>query len=85
MLVGDEDREPVVEITEHRQVVRCADEEPNDVVVQRCGVSVRAIGVVILHLIFFRLFIYLAVWWPGRGAVNPEEVPASAYGRPLVK
>lgn len=47
--------------------------------------AVRDIGVVILHLIFFGVFIYLAIWWQKRGEVKPKELPTSTYGRPLVK
>lgn len=41
--------------------------------------------VVVLHLVFFGLFMYLAVWWQKRGEVKPKELPVSSYGRPLVK
>jgi hypothetical protein len=47
--------------------------------------AVRDIGVVILHLIFIGLYIYLAVWWQKRGVVKPKELAVSTYGRPLVK
>ncbi len=47
--------------------------------------AVRDIVVVVLHLIFFGLYMWLAVWWQKRGDVKPKEIPASTYGRPLVK
>jgi hypothetical protein len=47
--------------------------------------AVRDIVVVVLHLIFFGLFIFVAIWWQKRGAVKPKELPTSTYGRPLVK
>ena len=47
--------------------------------------AVRDIVVVILHVIFFGLFMWLAVWWQKRGEVKPKELPMSTYGRPLVK
>lgn len=48
--------------------------------------AVRDTVVVILHLIFFVLFVYLAIWWQKRGDAKQKELPAaSTYGRPLVK
>jgi hypothetical protein len=49
--------------------------------------AVRDIVVVVLHLIFIGLFIYLAIWWQKRGDVKPKELasPTSTYGRPLVR
>jgi hypothetical protein len=47
--------------------------------------AVRDIVVVLIHVVFFALFIYLAVWWQKRGEVKPKELPTSTYGRPLVK
>ncbi len=47
--------------------------------------AVRDIVVVLLHVIFFGLYIFLAVWWQKRGNVKPKELPVSTYGRPLVK
>ncbi len=47
--------------------------------------AVRDIVVVVLHLIFFGLYMWLAVWWQKRGDVKPKEIPTSTYGRPLVK
>jgi hypothetical protein len=47
--------------------------------------AVRDIVVVLLHVVFFALFIFLAVWWQKRGQVKPKELPTSTYGRPLVK
>ena len=47
--------------------------------------AVRDTVVIILHLIFFALFMWLAVWWQKRGQVKPKELPTSTYGRPLVK
>jgi hypothetical protein len=47
--------------------------------------AVRDTVVIVLHLIFFGLFIYLASWWQKRGQAKPKELPTSTYGRPLVK
>ena len=47
--------------------------------------AVRDIVVVLIHVVFFGLYIYLAVWWQKRGEVKPKELPTSTYGRPLVK
>ncbi len=47
--------------------------------------AVRDIVVVLLHVVFIALLIYLAVWWQKRGEVKPKELPTSTYGRPLVK
>ena len=47
--------------------------------------AVRDIVVVLIHVVFFGLYIYLAVWWQKRGEVTPKELPTSTYGRPLVK
>jgi hypothetical protein len=47
--------------------------------------AVRDIVAVLIHVVFFAMFIYLAIWWQKRGAVKPKELPTSTYGRPLVK
>lgn len=47
--------------------------------------ALRDIVVVLLHAVFFGIFIFLAVWWQKRGDVKPKELPTSTYGRPLVK
>lgn len=47
--------------------------------------AVRDIVVVLLHVVFFALLIFIAVWWQKRGDVKPKELPTSTYGRPLVK
>jgi len=47
--------------------------------------ALRDIVVVLIHLVFFGLFIFIAVWWQKRGEVKPKELPTSTYGRPLVK
>jgi hypothetical protein len=47
--------------------------------------AVRDIIVVLLHVLFFGVFIYLAIWWQKRGEVKPKALPTSTYGRPLVK
>jgi hypothetical protein len=47
--------------------------------------AVRDTVVVLLHLVFFGLYVYLAIWWQKRGDVKPKELPISTYGRPLVK
>ena len=47
--------------------------------------ALRDIVVVLIHLVFFGLFIFIAVWWQKRGEVKPKALPTSTYGRPLVK
>ncbi len=47
--------------------------------------AIRDIVVVILHVIFIGLFLYIAIWWQKRGVVKPKELAVSTYGRPLVK
>jgi hypothetical protein len=47
--------------------------------------AVRDTIVVLLHAVFFGVYIYLAIWWQKRGDVKPKEIATSSYGRPLVK
>ena len=47
--------------------------------------ALRDIIVVLIHVLFFGLYIFLAIWWQKRGEVKPKELPTSTYGRPLVK
>jgi hypothetical protein len=47
--------------------------------------AVRDIIVVVIHLVFIGLYMYLAIWWQKRGEAKPKELPTSTYGRPLVK
>jgi hypothetical protein len=47
--------------------------------------AVRDIVVVLIHVVLFALFIFIAIWWQKRGDVKPKELPTSTYGRPLVK
>ena len=47
--------------------------------------AVRDTVVVLLHVLFFGIYMYLAIWWQKRGDVKPKELPVSTYGRPLVK
>ena len=51
--------------------------------------AIRDIVVVVLHLIFFGIFIYLAIWWQKRGDAEAKKqaqaLPVSSYGRPLVR
>jgi len=47
--------------------------------------AVRDIVVVLLHVVFIALLMFIAVWWQKRGDVKPKELPTSTYGRPLVK
>jgi hypothetical protein len=46
--------------------------------------AVRDTVVVVIHLVFFGLLIYVWSWWQKRGAPS-AEVEQSTYGRPLVK
>jgi len=48
--------------------------------------EVRDIVVVIIHVIFFGLQIYIWSWWQKRGKKAPTtEIETSTYGRPLVR
>ena len=49
--------------------------------------AVRDIVVVILHVIFFGLIIFIWGWWQKRGQVSAAgtEIETSSYGRPLVR
>ncbi len=47
--------------------------------------AVRDTIVVVIHLYFFGLYMFLTVWWQKRGEVEVKELPTSTYGRPLVK
>jgi hypothetical protein len=47
--------------------------------------ALRDIVVVVLHVIFFGLIIFIWSWWQKRGRVTTTEIATSSYGRPLVK
>ena len=47
--------------------------------------AIRDIVVVLLHLIFFGLHVFLVIWWQNRDKQTVKELPTSTYGRPLVK
>jgi hypothetical protein len=47
--------------------------------------AIRDTVVVIIHVFYFGLFMWLAVWWQKRGEEKPKEIAMSTYGRPLVK
>ena len=49
--------------------------------------AVRDIVVVLIHVFFFGLFIFIFGWWQKRGRVTSTvpEIETSSYGRPLVK
>jgi hypothetical protein len=48
--------------------------------------AIRDIVVILIHVVFIGLYVYLAIWWQKRGEVKPKELPAtSTYGRPLVR
>ena len=48
--------------------------------------ALRDIIVVVIHVIFFAILIYLVSWWQKRGeATAAKEIETSTYGRPLVK
>ena len=47
--------------------------------------ALRDIVVVLLHVIFFGLIIFIWSWWQKRGRVTTTEIATSTYGRPLVK
>lgn len=46
---------------------------------------VRDTVVVLIHVYFFGLMLYLWSWWQKRGQVTTKELETSTYGRPLVK
>lgn len=47
--------------------------------------AVRDIIVVVIHVFYIGLMIYLFSWWQKRGEVVATEIATSSYGRPLVK
>ncbi len=47
--------------------------------------AVRDIIVVIIHLYFFGLLLFMWKWWQSRGDNVSTELATSSYGRPLVK
>jgi hypothetical protein len=47
--------------------------------------AVRDVIVVIIHVYFFGLLIFIWNWWQKRGDEVQKELPTSSYGRPLVK
>ena len=47
--------------------------------------SIRDIIVVVIHVYFFGLMIFLWGFWQKRGQTTSKEVATSTYGRPLVK
>jgi hypothetical protein len=47
--------------------------------------ALRDIIVVVLHVVFIGLMIYLFSWWQKRDQVAAKELETSTYGRPLVK
>ncbi len=47
--------------------------------------AIRDIVVVLIHVVYFGLLIFIWVWWQKRGQVKTTEVEVSSFGRPLVK
>jgi hypothetical protein len=47
--------------------------------------ALRDILVVVIHVYFIGLMIFLFVWWQKRDEKTAKELPTSSYGRPLVK
>ena len=47
--------------------------------------AIRDIMVVVIHVFYIGLMIYLFSWWQKRGEVKTTAVVSSSYGRPLVK
>lgn len=47
--------------------------------------AVRDIVVVVIHVYFFGLMLFMWNWWQKRGADATKELETSTYGRPLVK
>jgi hypothetical protein len=47
--------------------------------------AVRDIVVVLIHVYFFGLLLFIWVWWQKRGQSAAKAIETSTYGRPLVK
>jgi hypothetical protein len=47
--------------------------------------AIRDVVVVLIHVYFFGLLLFLFLWWQKRGEVKSTAVATSSYGRPLVK
>ncbi|HEX4981673.1 MAG TPA: hypothetical protein VFV63_08245 [Ilumatobacteraceae bacterium] len=47
--------------------------------------AVRDIVVVLIHVYFFGLLIFIWLWWQKRGQATSTAIETSTYGRPLVK
>jgi hypothetical protein len=47
--------------------------------------AVRDIVVVVIHVYFFGLLIFIWLWWQKRGQATTTAIETSTYGRPLVK
>ncbi len=47
--------------------------------------AVRDTVVVLIHVVYFGLLIFIWVWWQKRGQTKSAEVALSTFGRPLVK
>ncbi len=47
--------------------------------------ALRDIVVVVIHVIFIGVLIWLGAWWQKRGQAVTKEIETSPYGRPLVK
>ena len=47
--------------------------------------AVRDVVVVLIHVYFFGLLIFMWNWWQKRGQTTIKEIETSTYGRPLVK
>ena len=47
--------------------------------------ALRDVMVVVIHVYFFGLLIFMWSWWQKRGESATKELETSTYGRPLVK
>jgi len=47
--------------------------------------AIRDIVVVVIHVYFFGLLIFVWLWWQKRGQTTTTAIETSSYGRPLVK
>lgn len=47
--------------------------------------ALRDVLVIVIHVYFVALMIFLFVWWQKRGEKATKEVETSSYGRPLVR
>ena len=47
--------------------------------------AVRDVSVVVIHVYFIALMMFMFIWWQKRGDKVAKEIETSSYGRPLVR